>query len=92
MTFARREEIFSKDVITIEELRELLDLPSYGEAARMMRNIKRRFDRYPVQGKLHVEDYKAFFEITEDNLRYYPSGSDPNALMPSKYRYKGVMA
>lgn len=92
MTFARREEIFSKDVITITELQEILDLPSYGEAAKIMRNIKRRFDRYPVQGKLHVEDYKAYFEITEDNQRYYPEKKKPETLMPPTYRYKGIMA
>lgn len=91
MTFARREEIFSKDVISINELQELLDLPSYGEAARMMRNIKRRFDRYPINGKLHVEDYKAYFEISETNQRYYPK-RDGDALIPPNYRYKGVMA
>ena len=71
MTYARREEILAKDIITIPELQELLDLPSYGEAAKMMRNIKRRYDRFPHQGKLHVEDYKAYFEIEKDNPRYF---------------------
>ncbi len=71
MTYKRREEIFSKDIITIPELQELLALPSYGEAARIMRNIKRRSDRFPQKGRLHVEDYKAYFEITEDNPRYF---------------------
>lgn len=70
MTYARREEIFSKDIITIDELAELLDT-NYQEAARAMRNIKRRFDRYPHLGKLHVEDYKAYFDIKDDNPRYY---------------------
>lgn len=91
MTFARREEIFSKDVITIPELQELLVLPSYGEAARMMRQIKRRFDRYPVQGRLHVEDYKAYFEIPEDNQRYFPEPEKPEGTFPENYRYQGVM-
>ena len=92
MTFARREEIFSKDIITIPELQELLALPSYGEAARVMRNIKRSYDRFPVNGKLHVEDYKAYFSISEDNQRYYPERKDPEKLMPPNSRYKGIMS
>lgn len=70
MTYARREEIFSKDIITIPELQELLDT-NYQDAAKIMRDIKRRYDRYPHQGKLHVEDYKAYFEISDENPRYF---------------------
>jgi hypothetical protein len=70
VTYARREEIFSKDIITIDELAELLNT-NYQEAAKVMRNIKRRFDRYPHLGKLHVEDYKAYFEISDNNPRYF---------------------
>lgn len=88
MTYARREEIFSKDIITIPELQELLALPSYQEAAKIMRNIKRRFNRFPQQGKLHVEDYKAYFEISEDNQRYYPAKFEENI---ESVRYQGVM-
>ena len=88
MTYARREEIFSKDIITIPELQELLALPSDQEAAKVMRNMKRRFNRFPQQGKLHVEDYKAYFEISEDNQRYYPAKPEENAV---PMRYCGVM-
>lgn len=77
MTYTRREEIFSKDIITIDELAELLNT-SYQEAAKIMRNIKRRFDRYPHQGKLHVEDYKEFFGISHDNPRYFKKNEGGN--------------
>ncbi len=88
MTYARREEIFSKDIITIPELQELLALPSYQEAAKIMRNIKRRFNRFPQNGKLHVEDYKAYFEISEDNQRYYPAKAEEGIEL---MRYSGIM-
>ena len=88
MTYARREEIFSKDIITIPELQEILALPSYQEAAKMMRNIKRRFNRFPQNGKLHVEDYKAYFEISEDNQRYYPAKVEEGIEL---MRYSGIM-
>ena len=44
MTYAMREEIFSKEYLSIEDVQELLGM-SYDDAARTIRNIKRRTDR-----------------------------------------------
>ena len=71
MTYARREEIFSKDYITIADLQELLGL-TYQAAAKLIREIKFKFDRLGVQGKIHTEDYMEFFKIT--NLDRYSKG------------------
>lgn len=68
MSYLKREEIFSKDYITIEDLRNLLGF-SYQVAAREMRRIKRQCDRLGIQGKIHTEDYFEFYNIT-DRQRY----------------------
>lgn len=68
MSYQEREEIFSKDFITIKDLQKLLGL-AYQVAARKMREIKRKSDRLGVQGKIHTEDYFDYFNIT-DRQRY----------------------
>ena len=47
------------------KMRELLGL-HYQDAARTMRNIKRRTDRLGIRGKLHVQDYLDYFQIPPD--------------------------
>ena len=69
MTYARREEIFSKEYLSIADLQELLDL-KYQGAAELMRDIKRALEyrgqcvRLNIQGKLHTQDYIDYFQIT----------------------------
>ena len=69
MTYARREEIFSKEYLSISDLMELLDL-KYQGAAELMRDIKRRLEfngqgvRLNIQGKIHTQDYLDYFNIT----------------------------
>lgn len=72
MTYAKREEIFSKDYLTIEDVKELLGL-EYQGAAKLIRDIKRELEMNPkykgqgvrldIQGKLHVQDYLDYFQI-----------------------------
>ena len=71
MTYARREEIFSKDYLTIADLQELLGL-TYQASAKLIREIKFKFDRLGVQGKLHVADYLDYYKIT--NFERYSKG------------------
>lgn len=73
MTYAEREAIFSKEYITISDLQALLGL-TYQASAKKIREIKFKFDRLQVQGKVHVEDYFDYFKIT-DKQRYVV-GSD----------------
>lgn len=68
MTYARREEIFSKETMSITEFGELMNL-SYQMAARTIRDIKRASNRPQIQGKLLVEDYFDYYGIT-DKQRY----------------------
>ena len=67
MTYARREEILSKDVITTDELQELLGLSNLPQASSKMSEIKRKVgDRLGVKGKIHIEDYLEYFNIKTD--------------------------
>lgn len=67
MTYARREEILSKDVITTDELQELLALSNLPQASSKMSEIKRKVgDRLGVKGKIHIEDYLEYFNIKTD--------------------------
>lgn len=68
MSYSEREQIFSKDYLTIKDLQQLLGL-SYQIAAKLMRQIKFKFDRLGIQGKLHTEDYFEYYNIT-DKQRY----------------------
>jgi hypothetical protein len=72
MTYSRREEIFSKDYLTISDIQELLGM-TYQCAAELIRTVKRALTfspkyngqgvRLDIQGKLHVEDYMDYFRV-----------------------------
>ena len=64
MTYSRREEIFSKETMSIAEFGEVMNL-SYQMAARKIREIKRTSERPQMQGVLLVEDFFDFFHITD---------------------------
>lgn len=68
MTYARREEIFSKETMSITEFGEVMNL-SYQMAARVIRDIKRTSNRPQIQGVLFVEDFFDYYGIT-DKQRY----------------------
>ena len=68
MTYQRREEIFSKESMTINEFAEVMDL-SYQMAARIIRAIHRTSKRPQAQGVLLIEDYFDYYHIT-DKQRY----------------------
>ena len=68
MTYARKEEIFSKEMMSIKEFGEVMNL-SYQMAARVIRNIKRTSNRPQIRGKLLVEDFFDYYGIT-DKQRY----------------------
>ena len=76
MTYSRREEIFSKDYISIADMQDLLGM-GYDDAAKMIRDIKRSLKfggakvRLNVQGRLHVQDYLDYFKI-DNPMRYAP--------------------
>ncbi len=72
MTYEERDEIFAKDYLSIEDIMRLLDL-SYGDAASVIRDIRRTHDRLHRQGKIHVQDYIDYFQL--DIARYRQSAT-----------------
>lgn len=63
MTYERREEILSKEVITTQEVAELMGI-NVCQASTIVQQIKRRTgDRIGIKGRLHVQDYLDFFGI-----------------------------
>lgn len=68
MNSVNREEIFSKDYLTIRDIEILLGT-TYQVAARLMRQIKFKTDRLGLRGKIHIEDYFDYYNIT-DRQRY----------------------
>lgn len=62
MTYEQREDIFSKEYLSISDIQSLLGL-TYQDAARIIRNIKRKTDRLGIRGKIHVQDYFDYFNI-----------------------------
>lgn len=62
MTFSRREEILSKDILTIADVSELTE-KSYQMAAKLIRDIKRVMrSTYDEQGRIATKDYTRYFE------------------------------
>ena len=67
MTYEKREEIFSKDYITTQELQELLGYKSLSQASVKMGDIKRAVgDRLGIKGRIHTEDYIEYYGIKTD--------------------------
>lgn len=74
MTYAEREAIFSKDVISVQELARLLCC-AYTKASAKMTEIKRQAKfrktlRLDVRGFLHVQDYLDYFKLDGNSQRY----------------------
>lgn len=71
MTYIEREEIFSKDYLTIKDIEKLLGL-EYNEAAKQIRDIKRGLElkgqtlRLKTQGRLHVQDYLDYYGLSAE--------------------------
>ena len=76
MTYSEREQIFSKDYLTIVDMQELLGL-SYGDAAKVIREIKRKSDRLGIQGKVHVQDYLDYYELAVERYKKANVGITP---------------
>jgi hypothetical protein len=76
MTYAKREEIFSKDCLSIQDIQDLFGL-GYDDGAKLIRTVKDSLRlrgvqlRLDINGKLHVEDYFEYFRISNMD-RYLP--------------------
>lgn len=85
MTYQEREEIFSKEAISLNDMANLMGV-SASAASQKMSEIKRVVgDRLGIKGKLHVQDYLDYFKIKGEDLeRYKKPIEDEDIPEPSK--------
>lgn len=76
MTYAEREKIFSKEVLTTAEIAQLLDM-TLPQASTIVTSIKRKSDRLKMRGKVHVQDYLDYFKIADLTRYKKPLGEKP---------------
>ena len=68
MTFTRREQIMSKDIISTSEVAELLG-KSVSQASRIVNDIKASIElsgrkpRINERGKIHTQDYCDYYQM-----------------------------
>ena len=66
MTYSEREAIFSKEALNGEDIMKLFGV-CRTEATKIMQQIKRKTgDRLGVQGRLHVQDYLDYFDLSPE--------------------------
>lgn len=69
MTYKRREEILSKDVMGVDEVCDLMGCDK-STASRIMTEIKTKLSKEGIEprisqrGKLHTQDYMDYFRIS----------------------------
>lgn len=69
MDFKRREEITSKDVMTIDEICELMGYTK-SQASTIINKIKNKLAKEGIEprlnerGKIHTQDYLDYFRLT----------------------------
>lgn len=79
MTSAEREEIFNKECLTIADFQILFGV-GYHDAARIIRNIRRRCDRLHIEGRIHTQDYFDYFELKTDRYIFNKKKPDEENL------------
>lgn len=68
MTYEQRERIFSKEYISIDEFVELTGVAK-SVASVMMSNIRRKYNRLGIKGKIHVQDYFDYYDLNPADYR-----------------------
>ena len=83
MDYKRREEIFSKEALSIKDVSELFGC-SEGKACVLIKGWKRKLIyqdktlRLDVSGKIHILDYMDVMGIEQiDNRERYPNTKKP---------------
>lgn len=71
MTMQERQDIFSKEYLSISDIQRLYDF-NYPQASQFILDIKTKFKiddkalRLKVQGKIHIQDYLDFLGVKSD--------------------------
>lgn len=92
MDYKRREEIFSKEALSIKDVAELFGC-SEGKACVLIKGWKRKLIyqdktlRLDVSGKIHVLDYMDVMGVEQvDNHERYPNTKKPDIIMNATAR------
>ncbi len=92
MTYEEREEIFSKEYISIKDIEALFGM-SYDDASKKIREIKRGIEfsgkklRLNVQGKLHVQDYLDYYGLGPERYVAAPRVVEVNGMTMRRELY-----
>lgn len=69
MTYARREEIFAKEALTIRDISDLFEV-CVSEASKKIKEMKRQAgDRLQMKGRIHIQDYLNWLHLERDVCR-----------------------
>lgn len=64
MTQKEREEIFSKEVLTADDMCKLFEVAK-PTGYQIIREIKARCDRLHIKGVVHVQDYIDYYRLPQ---------------------------
>ena len=64
MTQQEREEIFAKEILTVDDIERLFNC-SQSTAYKIIREVKSKFDRLKISGIIHVQDYIEFYKLPQ---------------------------
>lgn len=91
MTYTEREQIFSKEVLSLDDVMKLFDI-SKSAACTKVQDIKRQLgkDRIKIQGKLHILDYLEYLKIEDEKLLdRYKKPETPHSYDPTGFFSRG---
>lgn len=66
MTYAEREEIFSKEALDVNDMMKLYGISVNSASALMVKIRTKVGDRLGIKGKVHVQDYLDYFSLTPE--------------------------
>lgn len=70
LTLAEREQILSKEVLTISDIMKLFSV-SKSSAYVIMNQIKFKKDRLGIKSIVHIQDYIEAFGLPQDRFVFY---------------------
>ena len=80
MTIQEREEIFSKEILTVDDITKLFEC-GLTTAYKIIREIKAKFDRLKISGIIHVQDYIDYYKLPQ--ARYVLNKKEKTAHIPN---------
>lgn len=80
MTYEERERMFAKEYLSTKDLMELYDIDACTASTLLMTIKRRQGDRLGKKGKIHIQDYFDYFDLSPSNYRPQSSVVVANTL------------